>query len=88
MKKPSLRMCLCCREMMDKKELKRVVKTPEGKIMLDLSGKMNGRGAYICQKPECLKKLKKQKVLNKAFSVQIDDEIYDKIIEAVESGEF
>ncbi len=88
MKKPSLRMCLCCREMMDKKELKRVVKTPEGKIMLDLSGKMNGRGAYICQKPECLKKLKKQKVLNKAFSAQIDDEIYDKIIEAVESGKF
>ena len=49
---------------------------------------MNGRGAYICQKPECLKKLKKQKVLNKAFSTQIDDEIYDKIIEAVESGQY
>lgn len=88
MKKPSIRMCLCCREMIDKHDLKRVVKTPEGKIMLDLSGKMNGRGAYICQKPECLKKLKKQKVLNKAFSTQIDDEIYDKIIEAVESGQY
>lgn len=81
-------MCLCCREMIDKKDLKRVVKTPEGKIMLDLIGKMNGRGAYICSKPECLKKLKKQKMLNKAFSMQIDDEIYDKLIEAVESGEF
>lgn len=88
MKKPTMRMCLCCREMISKNELKRVVKTPEGKIMLDLTEKMNGRGAYICSKPECLKKLKKQKMLNKAFSTQIDDEIYDNIIKAVESGQF
>lgn len=88
MKKPSMRMCLCCREMIPKSDLKRVVKTPEGKIMLDLGGKMNGRGAYICSKPQCLTKLKKQKMLNKAFSTQIDDEIYDNIIKAVESGQF
>lgn len=88
MKKPSMRMCLCCREMISKGDLKRVVKTPEGKIMLDLGGKMNGRGAYICSKPQCLTKLKKQKMLNKAFSTQIDDEIYDNIIKAVESGQF
>lgn len=59
-------MCLCCREMIDKHDLKRVVKTPEGKIMLDLSGKMNGRGAYICQKPECLKN-SKTKSLKQGF---------------------
>lgn len=83
MKKPSLRMCICCREMIDKNNLKRIVKTPEGKIMLDLTGKMNGRGAYICQSEECLNKLKKQRMLNKTFSMQIDEEIYDHIIEVI-----
>lgn len=88
MKKPCMRMCICCREMHDKNELKRIVKTSEGKILLDLSGKMNGRGAYICTNPDCLNKLKKQKVLNKAFSMQITDDVYDDIIEAVSSGKY
>ena len=79
-------MCVCCREMIDKNNLKRVVRTPEGRIMLDLTGKMNGRGAYICQSEECLAKLKKQKVLNKVFSMQVEDEIYDNIIEVVKNG--
>ena len=51
--------------------------------MLDLTGKMNGRGAYICQSEECLNKLKKQRMLNKTFSMQIDEEIYDHIIEVI-----
>ena len=60
-KKIPLRQCVGCGEMKGKKEMLRVLKTPEGEICLDTTGKKNGRGAYICQKPECLKKLKKQK---------------------------
>ena len=77
MKKPSMRMCLCCREMIDKHDLKRVVKTPEGKIMLDLSGKMNGRGAYICRQKECLQKARKNKGLERSFKMSISPESYD-----------
>ncbi len=88
MKKPSMRMCLCCRNMIEKSELKRVVKTPEGRIMLDLTGKMNGRGAYICSSEDCLKKLKKSRALDRAFSMKVEDEVYDNLIEAVQSGKY
>ena len=73
------RMCIACREMKDKKELVRVVKNSEGNIFVDLTGKANGRGAYICKSKECFAKLKKQKALNKAFKCPIDEEIYNKI---------
>ena len=71
-----LRMCISCREMKDKKELLRIVKNKEGEILVDKTGKQNGRGAYICRKPECFEKLKKQKILNKAFKMNVDESVY------------
>lgn len=76
-------MCVGCGEMFDKRELIRVVKSPERDISIDLTGKKNGRGAYICNNPECLKKAKKRKSLERAFSVKIDDEIYSKMEEEI-----
>lgn len=70
-------MCLGCNEMKPKKELVRVVKSKEGEISLDLTGKKAGRGAYICRNPECLKKARKARRLEKSFSCMISDEIYD-----------
>lgn len=82
-KKEIKRMCVGCGDMFDKRELIRVVKSPEGDISIDLTGKKNGRGAYICNNPECLKKAKKRKSLERAFSVKIDDEIYSKMEEEI-----
>jgi len=73
------RMCVSCREMKDKNTLVRVVKNSEGEIFVDMTGKANGRGAYICRDKECFAKLKKQKGLSKAFKCPIDEEIYKKI---------
>ena len=77
------RMCICCRQMKDKRELLRIVKSKDGEIAIDLTGKKNGRGAYICHEKECLNKLKKNKVLNKAWKCAIPEEVYGKIEEAL-----
>lgn len=63
--------------MKPKKELIRIVKSPEGEISLDLTGKKNGRGAYICHSVECFKKVRKSKRLEKEFECKIPDEVYD-----------
>jgi len=76
-KKIPLRMCLGCGEMKPKKELIRVVKSSEGEISLDLTGKKSGRGAYVCNSLECLKKARKTRRFEKAFSCQISEEIYN-----------
>lgn len=76
-KKIPLRMCLGCNEMLPKKSMIRVVKSPEGEVSLDLTGKKSGRGAYICKSVECFKKARKTRRFEKAFSCQIADEIYD-----------
>lgn len=76
-KKVPLRMCTGCGEMFDKRTLVRVVKSPDGEISLDLTGKKAGRGAYVCKNPECLKKARKKKALERAFSVQISDDVYN-----------
>ena len=65
--------------MKPKKELVRVVRSPEGEISLDLTGKKNGRGAYVCPNAECLKKAKKSKRIERSFACAIPDEIYDKM---------
>ncbi len=78
-KKIPLRKCNGCNEMKPKKELVRVVKTPEGKIELDLTGKKNGRGAYICKSAECFKKAKKSRRFEKSFEMQIPEEIYNEL---------
>lgn len=77
-KKTPMRMCVCCREMKPKREMLRIVKSGD-EISLDLTGKKNGRGAYICDDMECVKKLRRQKVLNRVFSVNVDDAVYDAI---------
>ena len=71
------RMCLGCGEMKPKKELIRAVKSPEGEISLDLTGRKPGRGAYLCRSEECLRLARKGRKLEKSFSCRIDDEVYD-----------
>lgn len=75
-KKEPLRMCIACKEMKNKRDLLRIVKDKDGKIFVDLTGKANGRGAYVCKDIKCLEKLKKQKSLNRVFKCMIEDELY------------
>ena len=76
-KKIPMRNCKGCNEMKPKKELIRIVKSPEGEISLDLTGKKNGRGAYICHSVECFKKVRKSRRLEKEFECKIPEEVYD-----------
>lgn len=78
-KKIPLRMCTGCGEMKSKYDLIRVVKSKEGEIFVDLTGKANGRGAYICNNKNCFKKAIKAKRFEKAFSQQISEDIYKKL---------
>ena len=86
-KKIPMRQCLGCREMKPKEELIRVVRSPEGEVPLDFKGKANGRGAYVCPDAGCLKKAVKAKALERAFSCQIPQEVYDALNEQMERGE-
>lgn len=79
-KKVPLRMCIACKESKPKRDLIRIVRTEES-FMLDKTGKLNGRGAYICNSNECLEKLCKQKALNKTYKQNISQEVYDKLKE-------
>ena len=85
-KKIPQRQCVGCRTMKDKKELIRVVKTPEGEIVLDTTGKKSGRGAYLCPDIECMKKARKSRALERAFSQQIPAEVYDALEEQMENA--
>lgn len=76
-----MRMCTGCGEMKPKKELVRVVHTPTGEIVLDTTGKLSGRGAYVCNDLKCLLKAKKQNRFGKAFSCEIPNEVYEKLEE-------
>lgn len=88
-RKTPMRMCTGCGEMKPKRELVRVVRSPEKQdeegrplpqeIQLDLTGKKPGRGAYLCRDPECLRKARKARRLERAFSCKIPDEVYDKL---------
>lgn len=84
MKKIPMRMCTGCGEMKPKRELIRVVKSPEGEIALDRTGRLPGRGAYVCPDPECLKKARKTRRLERVFSSAIPDEIYDALEKELE----
>lgn len=84
-KKIPMRQCLGCREMKPKWELIRVVRSPEGEISLDFKGKAPGRGAYICPAPACLKQAIKAKALERAFSTQIPEAVYEKLNEEMEA---
>ena len=80
MNKPC-RMCMVCRERKPKSELFRVIKKSSGEIDLDLTGKADGRGAYICKEGNCKEKLLKSKTLNKSYKINVSQEVYDKILD-------
>lgn len=82
-KKIPMRRCTGCGEQKPKKELVRVVKTPDGEILLDLTGKMSGRGAYICNNAECLKKARKSKRIDRTFEMTIPNEVYKQMEEEI-----
>ncbi|MDY3860733.1 MAG: YlxR family protein [Candidatus Limivicinus sp.] len=86
-KKIPVRQCLGCREMKPKRELIRVVRSPEGTVSLDFRGKASGRGAYVCPNPQCLKKAIRARALERAFSVQIPPEIYERLEWEMEAGD-
>lgn len=86
-KKIPMRMCIGCREMKPKRELIRIVKTPEGEIKLDLTGKLNGRGAYVCRSVDCLNKIRKSNGLSHTFGMKVEAEIYDRLQRELESNE-
>ena len=82
-KKIPLRMCTGCMEMKPKKELIRIVKSPEGEVSVDLTGKKSGRGAYICKNLECLEKSFKAKRLSRNLDIQIDESVYNRLRDEV-----
>lgn len=78
-KKIPLRMCIGCREMKPKAELDRIVRKPDGEIVIDKTNKISGRGAYICKCGDCLKKAEKTNALSHTFSQSVDREIYSRL---------
>ena len=79
LKKIPERRCVGCGEHFPKSELVRVLRTPEGEVVLDLTGKKSGRGAYICKKQECLEKCGKTKALNRVFKCNVPENVYEGI---------
>ena len=80
------RQCVGCREMKNKKDLIRVVRSPEGEISLDFKGKKPGRGAYVCPNAGCLKRARKSRALERAFETAIPAEVYDQLEQQMEVG--
>ena len=85
-KKIPQRQCMGCRERKSKREMIRVVRCVDGSVNLDFSGKMNGRGAYICPDPECLKKVRKSKALDRSLEVPIPEEVYERLFGEMEDS--
>lgn len=86
-RKTPMRMCTGCGEMKPKTELVRIVRSPEGEISVDLTGKKPGRGAYICRSAVCLQAARKKRRLEKSFACQIAGEVYDAMEKELMSGE-
>ena len=84
-KKIPLRQCLGCREMKPKSELIRAVKSPEGEISLDHTGKKPGRGAYICRNANCFNRVIKAKALSRAFKMQVSDSLIEELRDSAEN---
>ena len=85
-KKIPQRQCMGCRERKEKRQLIRVVRPPEGEVLLDFSGKHNGRGAYLCPNPECLKKAIRSKALERSLETVIPQQVYDRLAKEMEAG--
>lgn len=83
-KKIPMRQCIGCSEMKPKKELLRILRTEEEGIVLDTTGRKNGRGAYICPNAECLQKARKTKGIERSFKTAVSEEIYDNLIKEIE----
>jgi len=86
-KKIPLRQCIGCGEIKGKKEMMRVLKTTDDTICLDVTGKMNGRGAYLCKQKECLEKAIKSKGLERSFKMPIPKEVYENLKEEFDHSE-
>ena len=86
-RKVPMRMCVGCREMKPKKELLRVVRSPEGEVSIDLTGRKPGRGAYVCRSAECLKRAIKQKQLERAFECALGEETHASLLETLKQLE-
>jgi len=84
-KKIPMRKCVACQEMRPKKELLRIVRTPEKDIIIDIHGKQSGRGAYLCYKNECLQLSKKKKSLERALEASLNEEIYQALLTKIEN---
>ena len=82
-----MRQCTGCREMKSKKEMMRVLRTPEGEILLDTTGKKNGRGAYICPNADCLGKAIVSKGLERSFKMPVDKSVYEELKRGFEKFE-
>jgi len=85
-KKIPQRQCMGCRERKAKRDMIRVVRTTEGTVTLDFSGKLNGRGAYVCPDMECLKKAQKSRSLERCLEIDIPQEVYDRLTREMEAG--
>lgn len=86
-KKIPMRRCTGCNEQKPKNQLIRVVKSPENEISLDLTGKKSGRGAYICNNIECLRKARKSRRIDRTFEMTIPDEVYDSLEEQIKKDD-
>lgn len=86
-KKIPMRQCVGCREMKEKRELIRVVKSPEGEVSLDFKGKKPGRGAYLCPDAACLARARKSRALERAFSAQLPPEVYEALEGQMKAGD-
>ena len=85
-RKIPMRMCVGCREMFPKKELMRVVKSPEGAISFDRVGKAPGRGAYVCKSKECFERAVKQRQLERALETHIDEAVFTQLMEEIDAN--
>ena len=85
-KKVPMRMCVGCREMKPKKELLRIVRSPEGEVSVDRTGKASGRGAYICVGAECLNKARKTKALERALEHSVSAEVFDRLHSEIQAN--
>ena len=85
-KKMPQRQCVGCREMKNKQDLWRILRTPEDEVLLDPTGKKNGRGAYICKNQACLEKAKAAKGLERSLHRAIEDEVYDRLLKEFEES--
>ena len=85
-KKIPQRQCMGCRERKEKRQLIRVVRQPDGNVLLDVSGKVSGRGAYLCPDPACLAKARKAKSLERNLEVPIPDDVYARLEKEMESA--